>query len=243
VLVDTVIAELWERQVEEDHCLRPTPVVREVAQSSQAARPVRSEGQSPRSPRSPRPLRPKRVLDLCTGTGCIALSLLHECSDVQVVATDIDTAAIESIRENASELGLDGEERLVIFQDDLACSLLADKTNWGTFDVVVSNPPYIPTAELEKLPNEIAHYEPRKALDGGKDGLDVFRRIVEQARLLLVPNGLLACELHEETLGQAQGICEEAGFSDILVHPDLTGRPRIITAHHPIPVNPTEPSL
>jgi release factor glutamine methyltransferase len=171
-----------------------------------------------------------RVLDLCTGTGCIALSLLQECPDVQVVATDIDQAAIDLARENARDLGFDGDERLTILTDDLAASLLVDPANRGTFDVVVSNPPYIPTAELNKLPAEVANYEPRGALDGGKDGLEIFRRIVEQAVFLLKPGGLFACELHETTLEEAKAICETAGFSDVRIHPDLTARPRIITA-------------
>jgi release factor glutamine methyltransferase len=180
--------------------------------------------------RQAEPRQAARVLDLCTGTGCIALSLLHECSDVRVVATDIDPAAVDLARENARELGLDGEERLTILADNLAGSLFADATNRGTFDVVVSNPPYIPTSELDKLPFEIANYESRQALDGGADGLEVFRRIVEQAALLLKPDGLLACELHETTLKEARGICETAGFSDIRTYPDLAGRPRVITA-------------
>ncbi|MDR0347789.1 MAG: peptide chain release factor N(5)-glutamine methyltransferase [Coriobacteriales bacterium] len=207
VLVDTVIADLQKRRAGEKPCGR----------SSQAAQVAQM-------------VCPARVLDLCTGTGCIALSLLYECPDTQVVATDIDSVAIESIRENARELGFDEGERLKILHDDLACSLLADEANRQTFDVVVSNPPYIPTSELEKLPNEVANYEPRRALDGGTDGLEVFRRIVEQARVLLAPHGLLACELHEETLEQARAICEAAGFSDVRIHPDLTTRPRIITA-------------
>ncbi|MDR1185652.1 MAG: peptide chain release factor N(5)-glutamine methyltransferase [Coriobacteriales bacterium] len=184
--------------------------------------------------------RAARVLDLCTGTGCIAFSLLYECPDVRLVATDIDPAAIELARENSRDLGLDGEERLIILADDLATSLLANAANRGSFDVVVSNPPYIPTAELNKLPLEITNYEPRRALDGGEDGLKIFRRIVEQAVLLLRPGGLLACELHETTLEEAKAICEAAGFSDTHIHPDLTNRPRIVTARnrrvsHPIP--------
>jgi release factor glutamine methyltransferase len=173
-----------------------------------------------------------RVLDLCTGTGCIAFSLLYECPDVRVVATDIDPAAIELARENGRDLSLDGEERLVILADDLAASLLVDPANRGTFDVLVSNPPYIPTSELSKLPLEITNYEPRGALDGGEDGLGIFRRIVEQAALLLKPGGLFACELHEKTLEEAKAICETAGFSDARIHPDLTARPRVITARN-----------
>jgi release factor glutamine methyltransferase len=173
-----------------------------------------------------------RVLDLCTGTGCIALALLQECPGIQVVATDIDPAAVELARENASEQGRDGDGRLVILQDELASSLLASAGMQASFDVVVSNPPYIPTAELEVLPKEVAAYEPRQALDGGLDGLDLFRRILEQAQQLLRPGGMLACELHETRLEEAKALCEAQGFINPRIHPDLTGTPRHITAQH-----------
>jgi release factor glutamine methyltransferase len=171
-----------------------------------------------------------RVLDLCTGTGCIALALLQECPGIQVVATDIDPAAVELARENASEQGRDGDGRLVILQDDLASSLLTSAEMQASFDVVVSNPPYIPTAELEVLPKEVAAYEPRQALDGGLDGLDLFCRILKQAQQLLKPGGLLACELHETKLAEAKALCEAQGFLNPCIHPDLTGTPRHITA-------------
>jgi release factor glutamine methyltransferase len=174
------------------------------------------------------------VLDLCTGTGCVALSLVYECPGLTVVATDIDQAAVELAHENACELGLD-DERLTILVDDLATTLLADDANRGLFDVVTSNPPYVPTDECDTLPREIAEYEPRRALDGGEDGLEVFRRIVGQAKLLLKPGGLLACELHEATLEQAKAFCESQGFSDVHIHRDLADKPRIITARKPQP--------
>jgi release factor glutamine methyltransferase len=178
--------------------------------------------------------QPAQIVDLCTGTGCIALSLLHECSYLHVVATDIDSMAVELARENAHELGLDTNGGFVVLKDDLAASLLADEACRGSFDVVVSNPPYVPTAELDELPVEIADYEPKKALDGGVDGLTVFRRIVEEATVLLNDNGLLACELHEKTLEDALRICQEWNYTDVMIHPDLTGKPRIVTARRAV---------
>jgi release factor glutamine methyltransferase len=178
--------------------------------------------------------REVRVLDLCTGTGCIALSLLHECPDVCVTATDVDPAAVELAQENARELGLDTEGRLTILKDDLATSLLANETYHASFDVVVSNPPYIPTGELDNLPIEIANYEPRRALDGGSDGLAVFCRIVEEMTALIRPGGLLVCELHEATLEEAARICREQGYIDSAICPDLAGRPRFITARRSV---------
>jgi release factor glutamine methyltransferase len=173
----------------------------------------------------------KRILDLGTGTGAIALSLLAECPGVFVLATDIDPAAVDLASDNAYELKLDGQGHLHILQDDLAASLIADPAAAGSFDVVVSNPPYIPTAELQKLSKEVAQYESTQALDGGADGLALFRRIVDEAGVLLKPGGLLACELYETTLERARAYCALQGFTNATIHEDLTGRPRFITAH------------
>ena len=197
------------------------------------------------------------ILDLGTGTGCIALSLLQECPEVKVVATDIDPQAVVLARENAEALGycvagIDGADdsadgagnsadaaddsadragRLMILEDDLASSLIANPLMLRSFDAIVSNPPYIPTDELANLPIEIAEYESLGALDGGAEGLDVFCRIVEQAKLLLKPYGLLACELYETKLDDAREHCLREGLVDVLIHRDLADRPRIITAH------------
>jgi release factor glutamine methyltransferase len=184
--------------------------------------------------RTPTPSREVRILDLCTGTGCIALALLCERPDVLVVATDIDLAAVELAKENARELGFDRGGRLTVLEDDLATSLLAGEAYRGVFDVVVSNPPYIPTAELDKLPFEITNYEPKRALDGGVDGLALFRRIATETIPLIRPEGLLACELHETTLEDATRVCQERNYTDIAVYPDLVGRPRVITARRPV---------
>ncbi|NLG11254.1 MAG: hypothetical protein GX562_06990, partial [Coriobacteriaceae bacterium] len=116
-----------------------------------------------------------------------------------------------------------------------------------SFDVVVSNPPYIPSGELELLPHEVFDYEPSLALDGGADGLDVYRRLIGQAATLLRPGGLFACELHETNLDQAALIIGQAScvkrpasqsqmphrsqcFEQVTIHEDLAGRPRFITA-------------
>jgi release factor glutamine methyltransferase len=108
--------------------------------------------------------------------------------------------------------------------------LLNDVSNYGTFDAVVSNPPYIPSSELNKLPKEIANYEPALALDGGEDGLAVFRQILPQAAVLLRPGGLFACELHEDCLDTAAACMDSEHYADSHIHNDLTQRPRVITA-------------
>ncbi len=109
-------------------------------------------------------------------------------------------------------------------------SPLNRETEWGTFDVLVSNPPYIPSAVMESLPHEVADFEPALALDGGADGLDIFRRLVNAAPHMLRPGGLLACELYEGHLDAAADLCRSAGMHDVRIVDDFTGRPRIVLA-------------
>lgn len=167
------------------------------------------------------------ILDLCTGSGCIALALAHEYPTAQLIATDIAPEAIKLAMRNAQALQLD--ERITFIECDLASEL--DEALEGNLDVVVSNPPYIPTAVVNELPREVSSFEPHLALDGGTDGLDVFRKILELAPRLLKVGGLLACELYEQSLSQACSLVQEQGcWTNIEMHNDLTGRPRIITA-------------
>jgi len=186
---------------------------------------------------------PKRVLDVCCGSGAIALSLLAELPDCHVVATDISEAAVRLTLENAREAAAapvpvsdrvpeDGSlmQRLEVLLDDLAETLLAEPDMAGRFDAIVSNPPYIPSNLIAMLPDEVGRYEPLLALDGGADGLAVFERLLGQALVLLKPAGLLAVELHESSLQKARLLAVEAGFKDVQVHLDLTIRPRFLTA-------------
>ncbi len=172
------------------------------------------------------------ILDIGTGTGAIALSLLHELPGCKLVATDIDPAALSLAELNAEQLGLEDAESdsLKLLHDDLASSLINNKTCHGTFDVLVSNPPYIPTEEYESLPAEIKQFESRGALDGGADGLDTFRRLAQQAVILLKPGGLLAVELHEDTLEEAAAFVRSLPYHEVRIHKDLTGRNRFLAA-------------
>lgn len=167
------------------------------------------------------------VLEVGTGTGCIALSLAGERPFVRVSATDVSPDAVALAGRNRDALGLDGPVEL--FLTDLADGVPGAED--AAFDVLVSNPPYIPSALVEELPAEVGGFEPRLALDGGPDGLDVFRRIVALASTALKPGGLLACELHEECLEQA---CDEAVSGGLLqnarIVKDLAGKNRILLA-------------
>ena len=173
-------------------------------------------------------LPPRRILDVGTGSGAIALALLWELDELSVVATDISPLALAVAQENAAALGF-SDSQVSFIQDDLATSLLSGPGHLGSFDVVVSNPPYIPSAEMDSLPREVGGFEPPEALDSGTDGLRVFARLLAQAQVLLRPGGLLAVELYETKLDEASELARQAGFTDVCVHTDLTGRPRFLT--------------
>ncbi len=170
------------------------------------------------------PERDLLVADICTGTGCIACSIASEHARTRVVATDISPDAIALARENVDALRL--AERVNVLECDLGEGI--DQALLGTFDLVVSNPPYIPTAVLADVPREVAGYEPVLALDGGDDGLVVFRRLLEWCARALAPGGAFAFELHETCLDDAAAEADYAGFADVRVIEDLAGRPRVL---------------
>ena len=168
-----------------------------------------------------------RVLEVGCGTGCISLSIAAERPEhTCCVAIDIEPRAVDLSIRNRDALGIAPD--VVDVRLGNLVSPLNRETEWGTFDVLVSNPPYIPTSVMDNLPHEVADYEPALALDGGEDGLDIFRRLVNAAPHMLKPGGLLACELYEGHLDQAASLCRAAGMREVRVVNDLTNRPRII---------------
>ena len=174
-------------------------------------------------------IRCARVLEIGCGTGCISLSIASERSGrAQCVAIDIEPRAVDLSIRNRDALGISPADVDVRLGN--LVSPLNRETEWGTFDVLVSNPPYIPSAVMESLPHEVADFEPALALDGGADGLDIFRRLVNAAPHMLRPGGLLACELYEGHLDAAADLCRSAGMHDVRIVDDFTGRPRIVLA-------------
>ena len=166
------------------------------------------------------------VADLCTGSGCIACSLAYEHPLARVVATDLSSEAVSLAGENIVSLGL--EDRVRVVECDLGEGI--DVELLGSFDLIISNPPYVPTAVLDSIPREVADFEPALALDGGTDGLDIFRRLLSFCSRALKPDGALAFELHETCLDEAVRLAVAAGFVDAHAVDDLARRPRVLVA-------------
>jgi release factor glutamine methyltransferase len=170
-------------------------------------------------------LEAPRVADVCTGSGCIALSIAQEHRGATLFATDLSPLAVEVARANAARLGL--AERVSVFAGDLLEPLPEELR--GHLDAVASNPPYIPSADVPGLAEEVIGYEPHLALDGGEDGLQLFRRILSDSREWLRAGGLLAVELDERTVETAAKEARE-WYEEVRVVTDLTGRDRVLSA-------------
>jgi release factor glutamine methyltransferase len=167
-----------------------------------------------------------RVLDLCTGSGCVGITLALERPRARVLATDASPGAVEVARANAAALG--PADRFEARLGDL----LAPVEGEPPFDVVVANPPYVPTGELPTLSPEVRR-EPPLALDGGADGLDVVRRIAEEAPRRLVPGGLLALEIGDGQGPAVHSLLEAAGYGSVRIERDLARHDRLALGTHP----------
>jgi release factor glutamine methyltransferase len=162
---------------------------------------------------------PSRALDLCTGSGCLAVTIAAERPQASVVATDLSAGACEVARLNAEAHGVGS--RVTVRQGDLYAAV----PEGATFDLVVSNPPYVARAEIDTLSPEVRR-EPREALDGGPDGLDLLRRVAREGLPFLKPGGLLALEIGETQGAAVAALLTEAGYTQVRVEKDLERRDR-----------------
>ncbi len=169
------------------------------------------------------------VADVCTGSGCVACAIASERPDTRVIAVDIAPEAVALARENVRAAGV--AETVRVLQGNLGDPV--PERYLGRFDLVVSNPPYVPIDVLAGIPREVSDYEPTLALDGGADGLDLFRPLVAWAARALRPGGAFACELHEGHLDEAAALARAAGLEHTRVVADLAGRPRVLVARKP----------
>lgn len=171
----------------------------------------------------PRPV----VIDVGTGSGCIAVSVLRECAGATAYALDLSQQALAVARRNASRYGVSSRCRFL--QTDWLGAFSASAE--GRFDVVVSNPPYIPEGDLEGLQPEVSRYEPRLALAGGPDGLAFYRRLLAEAPPLLKPGGAIIIELGCDQMEAVLGMARRAGvFAAVEIREDAAGLPRVLIA-------------
>lgn len=168
------------------------------------------------------------VVDLCTGSGALALALAHARPDAEVHAVELDPDALRWARRNAGLRSAAGDTPITLHHADVAHPGLLTEWN-GRVDIVVANPPYIP--EDAQLSPEVAEHDPHRALFGGPDGLDVVRPMVPLIGRLLRPGGGVAIEHDDSNGGElARLLAADGRFGDITEHPDLAGKPRFVAA-------------
>lgn len=198
-----------------------------VAGEPKEAPPAGPDGLPGSAEHTGRPL----LADVGTGSGAIAIGLALALPGARVLAVDISPEALAVARTNVAAHGL--EERIVLLEGDL----LEPVAGWcrdngtGRLDAVVANPPYIPARDWDGLPRSVREYEPRVALDGGSDGLAVYRRLIPQAARLLRPGGLLALEIGHDQEAALRAMLGPGGpWEDVAVRRDYAGHPRVVLA-------------
>jgi release factor glutamine methyltransferase len=164
------------------------------------------------------------ALDLCTGSGCVAIAVARRRSTWRITGVDVSPDAVAVARANAARLGAIWGVHFVVSDLDAA---LPEKAR---FHLLTANPPYIPTAEIAGLPADIRDHEPRLALDGGKDGLDVMRRVIDVAARRLEKDGIVALEVGHDQADRVAALLTAAGFSDVSKRRDYGGIERVVSA-------------
>lgn len=171
-----------------------------------------------------------QILDMCTGSGCILLSLLLEREDALGTGVDLSEKALSVAEKNRETYHL--ETRAELIKSDMFQSGYFEGKK-ESFDIIVSNPPYIPTEEIEKLQAEVRFHDPFMALDGREDGLYFYRIIAKNAGEYLKPGGFLACEIGCDQGEDVKKMFESCGFSDVKVIKDLAGLDRVVSGKLP----------
>ncbi len=167
-----------------------------------------------------------RIVDAGTGSGAIAIALAHALNEAQLTAIDISDSALAIARENAERNGV--ASRIRFHEGNLLEPVAGQR-----FDVVVSNPPYVPTSDRDTLSVEVRDFEPALALFAGKDGLDLYRQLIPAAFTLLAPGGFVALEIGYGQSEAIRALLSDAGFARIEFMPDLQGILRVAAAQRP----------
>ncbi len=171
---------------------------------------------------------PCRILEIGTGSGAIAVCLARECAESEIWATDVSAPALDVARDNAARHGVAGKIRWL--RGDLFAPV-RELTGW--FDVVVSNPPYVPSGEIPRLPRDVRDWEPALALDGGVDGMDFHRKLAREGVRHLREGGMLAVEVGAEQGCDVSRFLAQAGLRRVRVGRDYAGLPRVVAAERP----------
>lgn len=169
-----------------------------------------------------------RILDMCTGSGCILVSILKYSNDCCGVGVDISDKALEVAKENADILLSDRTDVDVTF---IKSDLFNEVNKENKFDVIVSNPPYIQTEVIKTLDSEVKDHDPIIALDGGGDGLDFYRRIIDNAGDYLNPGGVIIFEIGYDEAQEVLNLLGRAGYINVSVIKDLSGLDRVVVGY------------
>ncbi len=221
-LVELVLEEQQGKQQEEQQEKQQVQQLEGQQKKQQEQQPEEQQkkqrGQQPEE----QPGKPRKLLDLCTGSGCIAISLAVKGGFESVTATDLSKEALKVAERNART----HQVPIRFFQGDLFSAL--PQSEEKTFDVITSNPPYIPTAVIATLEPEVREHEPMMALDGTEDGLKFYRQIAKEAGSWLKPGGSIYLEIGYDQGEAVSGLLEDAGFTNVRVVKDLPGKDRVV---------------
>jgi len=174
-----------------------------------------------------------QIADIGTGSGCLAVALAHEFPAAQVVATDISAAALEVARRNATRHGV--ADRVTCLEMNLLDGFLPAVIATmlppnATFDLIVSNPPYIADKEAPQLAREVRDHEPHRALFGGPTGVELYARLIEQTAALLAPGGVVVLELGHNAADRVHPLLDNSAWTNLSITRDLAGIERVLSA-------------
>ena len=217
-LVELVLEEQQGKQQEEQQEKQQVQQLEGQQKKQQEQQPEEQQ----KKQRGQQPGKPRKLLDLCTGSGCIAISLAVKGGFESVTATDLSKEALKVAERNART----HQVPIRFFQGDLFSAL--PQSEEKTFDVITSNPPYIPTAVIATLEPEVREHEPMMALDGTEDGLKFYRQIAKKAGSWLKPGGSIYLEIGYDQGEAVIGLLEDAGFTNVRVVKDLPGKDRVV---------------
>ena len=217
-LVELVLEEQQGKQQEEQQEKQQVQQPEEQQEKQQVQQPEEQQ----KKQRGQKPEKPRKLLDLCTGSGCIAISLAVKGGFESVTATDLSEEALKVAERNARM----HQVPIRFFQGDLFSALPQSEVK--TFDIITSNPPYIPTAVIATLEPEVREHEPMMALDGTEDGLKFYRQIAKEAGSWLKPGGSIYLEIGYDQGEAVSGLLKDAGFTNVRVVKDLPGKDRVV---------------